>query len=218
MTTRRQAGISGLVAALTFGVGSAIWGLEMPSDGTPVNEVVAWYEDTADRIVIGGSLSLLAIAAFAFFAAAIRELLVEAGADRVLAMAAFAGASLGMAAGLGAESINLVAALRAQDGELTPELAQPLFEISQILGSTSSAVGLGLFAMALGAAVLRTPGVLPRWLAIDTVVLGAVLLTPLSHWGPLAGAVIVVLGTALGVALLRGGVSATSSAASAAPS
>ena len=217
MTTRRQAGISGLVAALTFGVGSAIWGLEMPSDGTPVNEVLAWYEDTADRIVIGGSLSLLAIAAFAFFAAAMRELLVEAGAERVLATAAFAGAGLGMAAGLGAESINLIAAMRAQDGDLTPELVQPLFEISQILGSTASAVGMGLFGMAVGAAALTTPGILPRWLAIDSLAVGALLLTPLSHYGAFAGAVIVVLGTTIGIVLLRG-VSATSSAASAAPS
>ena len=217
MTTRRQAGISGLVAALTFGVGSAIWGLDMPSDGTPVSEVLAWYEDTADRIVIGGSLSLLAIAAFAFFAAAIREVLIEAGADRVLATAAFAGASLGLAAGLGAESINLIAAMRAQDGDLTPELAQPLFEISQILGSTSTGVGFGVFAIATGAAVLRTPGVVPRWTAMLMLVAGVVLLSPLSHIGPLAGTLLIVLAVELALQLLRG-VSAASSAASAARS
>ena len=196
-----------------FGVGSAIWGLDMPSDGTPVSEVVAWYEDTADRIVIGGSLSLLAIGAFAFFAAAIREVLLEAGADRVLAGAAFAGAGLGLAAGLGAESINLIAAMRAQDGDLTPELAQPLFEISQILGSTASGVGLGVFALATGAAVLRTPGVVPRWTAVLLLAAGVLLLSPLAHIGPLAGTVLIVLGLELGVQLLRG-VSGTSSAAS----
>ena len=107
----RLAGISGIAGAVLFGVGSAIWGLDMPEDGTPIAEVVDWYQDVADRIVIGGSLSLLAVAAFLFFAAAFRRVLADAEGNDVLATAAFGGFLLSMTAGIAAEGINLAAAL-----------------------------------------------------------------------------------------------------------
>ena len=142
-THGRWAGLSGIAGALMFAVGNVIWALDMPEDGTAVPEVVDFYADTADRIVIGGSLSLLSIAVFLLFGAALRQVLKEAGGDDFLATAAFGGMVLCMAAGMAAEGINLAAALRAQDDELTGELAQSLFEISQIFGSAVTAVGLG---------------------------------------------------------------------------
>jgi hypothetical protein len=199
---RRHAGLAGLAAALLFAVGNAIWALGMPEDGTPAPEVVEFYRDRADQIVIGGSISLLAIAAFVFFAAALRRVLIDAGDEDVLATASFGGAVLGMAAGLGAEAINLAAALRAQDDELGESLAQSLFEVSQILGSVASGLGLGLFALAAGAAALRSGPVLPRGVAIGTVALGALLLTPLSHVNWLPGAAMIVLGGTIGMSLL----------------
>ena len=200
---RRLAGLSGIAVALLFGVGSAIWGLDMPEDGTPVPEVLDFYRDTADRIVVGGSLSLLAIAAGLFFATAVRQVLIESGGDDLLATTAFAGALLGLAAGLGAETINMVAALRARDDELNEALAQSLFEISQILGSTACAVGLGVFALATAAVALRTGAILPRWGAVVTLVAGILLLTPLSHVNWLAGSLLVLLFLMIGVLLLR---------------
>jgi hypothetical protein len=201
-SARRQAGISGLAVAVLFGGGSALWALNMPSGGTPVNEVLDFYRDTADRIVIGASLSLLGIASFVWFAAAVRQLLLDAGADEVLATTAFGGAALSMAPGIGAETINMTAALRAQDGDLTAPLAQTLFEISQILGSVASGVGGGVFAVAVGVAALRRPGALPRPIAWATLAVGIALLTPLSYVNVVAGAVIVLLTGAIGVAML----------------
>ena len=203
VTAQHQAGVSAVAVAVLFGAGSAIWGLDMPEDGTPVAEVVDFYNDTADRIVIGGSLSLLAIAAFLVFAAAMRRVLVDASGDDILPTSAFGGALLAMATGIGAESINLVAALRAQDGELGDELAQSLFEISQVLGSVATGVGLGVFALATAAVALRQRGVLPRWMAVGTGVLGVALLTPLSHLNWFAGAALVLLTLGIGIALLR---------------
>lgn len=193
--------VTGLAAALLFAGGSAIWGLEMPEDGTAVGEVVRWYGDTADRIVVGGSLSVVAIALFVAFAASVRQVLVEAGGDEAVAMTAFGGGLVVVVAGLGAETINMAAALRAQDGELTAPLAQALFEISQLLGSVAVGVGVGVFAIAVGEVALRTRGLLPRPAAVLVVVLGVACLTPLAHlnWLASAALVVVALVVALGV-------------------
>ena len=203
MSAERQAGVSGIAVAVLFGIGNAIWGLDMPEDGTPVAEVVDFYRDTDDRIVIGGSLSLLAIAAFVWFAAAMRRLLADAEGGDVLATTAFGGAILAMAAGIGAESINLVAALRTQDGELGPDLAQSLFEISQILGSAATGAGLGVFALATAAVALRRQAVLPRPVATGLGILGVALLSPLAHVNWFAGAMLVLITLIVGITLLR---------------
>jgi hypothetical protein len=198
---RPYATMSGLTAAVLFAVGSAIWALEMPEDGTAVAQVVGFYDDTADRIVVGGSLSLLAIALFVAFAAEVRHVLIEAGEHDFLATTAFGGGMLVVVAGMSAETINMAAALRARDDELTDPLAQALFEISQILGSVATGVGTGVFAVAVGAAALRTRGVLPRPVALSVLVLGVVCLTPLAHlnWLPSAALVAVAVLIALGL-------------------
>jgi hypothetical protein len=193
-TTRdaeRHAVRSGIAFVALFGSGSAVWGLDMPSAGTPVAEITGFYRDTADRIVVGATLSLLGIAAFSLFASAVRRLLADAAGDDVLATTAFAGALLGLAAGLGAETINMAAALRARDDELTGALAQSLFEISQILGSVATGLGVGVFALATAAVALRTGLVLPRVAALPIAAAGVALLSPLAHVNLVAGAAMV---------------------------
>jgi len=200
-TAQRYATMSGLSAAVLFGVGSAIWALDMPEDGTAVGRVVGFYEDTADRIVVGGSLSLLAIALFVAFAAEVRQVVLEAGGEDFLATTAFGGAILTAAAGLGAETINMAAALRARDDELSEPLAQALFEVSQMLGSVATGVGVGVFAVWVAAAALQTRAVLPRPVAVAVLVLGVLCLTPLAHvnWLPGSALVLVAVLVALGV-------------------
>jgi hypothetical protein len=202
LNTRRLAAWSGIAAVVLFGVGSAIWGLDMPARGTPANEVVDFYRDTGDRIVVGASLSLLAIAAFLPFAAALRRVLADAEGNDVLATTAFAGMLLALAAGLGAESINMVGALRANDDELSEGLAQALFEISQILGSTATGVGAGVFALATAAVALRSGGVLPRWAAYLTAVAGLAALSPLSHVNVVSAVVLIVVTLVIAETLL----------------
>ena len=165
-------------------------------------EIVDFYRDASGRIVAGASLSLIAIAAFVLFAAALRRVLTEAEGDDLLATTAFGGALLGLAAGLGAETINMVGALRARDGELSAALAQSLHEISQILGSTAMGVGMGVFALATSAAALRT-GLIPRWLAVLTAVLGISLLTPVSRVPEVSSGSLLLITLAIAVSLLR---------------
>jgi hypothetical protein len=175
-------GLTGLAVAILFGGGSALWAFDQPDAGASAGEVVAFYTDTSSWIVIGASLSLLAIALFVFFASGVRAILREHEGDDLLATAAFGGALLAAAAGLGAETINMVGALRADDGQLTPHLGQALFEISYVLGYNGAGVGLGILVLAIAAVALRTRAFMPRWLALLLLVAGLAFLTPLCRY------------------------------------
>ena len=201
---QRYAGLSGIAFVVLFATGNMLWWpWSGPQPGAPAGKIVDFYRDTSDRIVIGASLSLVALAAFVLFAAALRRVLTEAEGDDLLATTAFGGALLGMATGLGAETINMVGALRARDGELSHALAQSLFEISQILGTTAGGVGIGIFVLATAAVALRTGLILPRWLAIVTGIVGFSLLTPVTHVTEVTGAAMVLITLIIAVLLLR---------------
>lgn len=62
LNARRVAGISGIVGATLFTIGNALWALDWPAAGAPAAEIADFYRHTSDRVVIGASLSLLAIA------------------------------------------------------------------------------------------------------------------------------------------------------------
>lgn len=203
LNARRVAGISGIMGATLFTIGNALWALDWPAAGAPAAEIADFYRHTSDRVVIGASLSLLAIAAFVLFSATLRRVLTEAEGDALLATASFGGALLGLAAGLGAETINMVGALRASDGQLNDALAQTLWEIPRVLGSTAGGVGVGVFALATAAVAFRTGAVLPRWFAVITAVIGASLLTPFSYVGEATGGSLVVLTLGIAIVLVR---------------
>jgi len=165
-----------------FGAGNALWAFEQPSGGASARAVVAFYTEDSMSIVVGASLSLLAIALFVLFASGVRTILREHEGDDLFATAAFGGALLLVIAGLGAETINMVGALRAEDGSLTPELARALFEISYVLGYNGAGVGIGILFLATAAVALRVPSLMPRWLALLLLVAGLAFLTPLSRF------------------------------------
>jgi hypothetical protein len=199
--SQRWAGLSAVVTAVVFVIANALWALEQPEPGASGSELLDFYGDLSGRIVAGALLSLIAIASFAVFASAFRSVLIELEGDELLANIAFGGALLGLAAGLGAETINMAAALRAGDGELTQPLAQALFETSYVLGYNAAGVGLGLLALTTGVAALRAGSLLPGWLAVLALALGLALITPLSQY-VLAPSFLFLL--VLGVLLLRG--------------
>lgn len=182
LTTRRMTGLAGLTVAILFGAGNALWAFEQPGASAGGQEVLAFYADTSSRIIAGASLSLLAVAVFVLFASGVRAMLWKLEGDDLLASTAFGGALLLSAAGLGAETINMVGALRAGDGQLTPELGRTLFEISYVLGYNAAGVGLGIFVLAIAAAALRARALLPRWLALLLLIVGLACITPLSRF------------------------------------
>ena len=184
LSTRRATGLAGLGVVVLFGVGNALWALEQPDAGASARAIIAFYTNTSTRIVIGASLSLLAGALFVFFASGVRAMLREHESDDLLATTAFGGALLLVAAGLGAETINMVGALRAGDGQLTPALGRALFEISYVLGYNGAGVGVGILVVATAAVALRAAGpgaLMPRWLAIVALLVGVAFITPLCR-------------------------------------
>ena len=104
------------------------------------------------------------------------------------------------------KSVNLAAALRAGDGELTEPLALALFDISYVFGSYATGIGFGVAMLAIGAVALRSGKLLPRWLAFVAVVIGLAMVTPLAGYvlGEYTVAPCFLLLAVLGVLLLRG--------------
>jgi hypothetical protein len=197
----RWAGVSAIGAATLFAVANALWAFEQPEPGASTAQLLDFYGDLSGRIVAGALASLISIAMLVVFASAFRSVLIELEGDELYANIAFGGALLGLAAGVGAETINMAAALRAGDGELTASLAQALFDVSYVLGFNAAGVGIGLLTLATAAVALRAGALLPRWLAVVGLALGGALLTPLSQYvlGPSFLLLLV-----LGVLLLRG--------------
>jgi hypothetical protein len=182
LSTRRVTGLAGLGVAILFGLGNALWAFDQPDGGASAREIVAFYTDNSGWIVAGASLSLLSIVLLVLFASGVRAILREHEGDDLFATAAFGGALLLIAAGLGAETINMVGALRADDGSLTPELGRALFEISYILGYNGAGVGVGILLLATATVALRARTLMPRWAALLLLVAGLAFITPLARF------------------------------------
>ena len=202
----RWTGLSAVAAVGLFAVGNALWAFEQPDPGASGPELVEFYGDLSTRIVVGGLLSLTSIAVLVVLAAALRRLLIEVEQEGFIADLAYGGLLFGLAPGVGAEAVNMAAALRAGDGELTEPLALALFDISYMLGSYASGLGFGVLSIAIGAAALRTGRLLPGWLAIAAIAIGVALVTPLAGYaiGEYTVAPTMVLLLVLGVRLLSG--------------
>lgn len=171
MSTRRLTGLTGLGSALVFAAGNALWAFEQPQPAAPADTLVAFYTELSGRIIVGASLSLVALGLFVFFASGLRCLLVETGRDERLAGAAFGGAILLVAAGIGAETVNLA-------------------------GAVGAGVGIGVLLAALGLAALGgRPGTPP--LALAGLATGVAFLTPLSQVLLLPAVVLFAVGSAL---------------------
>lgn len=176
----RWAGLSAVGAVLFFAAGNVLWAFEQPDPNASGPELLDFYGDLSGRIEVGALLSLISIAIFIVFASAFRGVLIELEGDELFANIAFGGVLLGVAAGIGAETINMAAAQRAGDGDLTEPLALALFDISYVLGSYGAGIGFGLAMLATGAAALRARALLPGWLAVVALALGVAMITPLA--------------------------------------
>ena len=177
----RYAPLSGLLVFVLFAAGNGLWSLDIPATDAAPAALAEFYDERSTRIVVGASLSMVAIVLFVWFSALLRDRLELELGDRAASLptAAFGGAVMAFTVGLGAETINMAGALRAaSDGGISPDLAQACFDISQILGFNAAGVGLATMVAATAVASLRGSEVLPRALAWPALVLALTLLVP----------------------------------------
>ena len=132
------------------------------------------------------------------------QVLKDAGGEDFLATTALAGWLLCMAVGIGAEGINLAAALRAQDDELSPSSRSRSSRSRRSSGRSPHGRRAG--SVRAGdrrgrAANARRPAALAR--RSRTAVVGVLLLTPLAHVNWFAGAALMLLAALIGAALIR---------------
>jgi hypothetical protein len=197
----RLAPLSGLAFVVLFGIGSALWGFDQPARDADPAEILSFFEDTSTRILIGGTMSVFSLFFLVWFGAVVRGLLAAAeGSERSgLPLLAFAGAVLTAAVGLAAETINMVAATRAGDGELTAESAQTYFDLTIAFGYTSAGLGIAAFAAPIAITAQRSNRRLLQWLAWVAVALGlAMLISGVSLVQVLYAALLALLGTLSG--------------------
>ena len=204
----RYAPLSGVAFVLLFVVGSALWGLEQPAIGADPREIVDFYRGTSARILIGGSLSLVSIAFLAWFGSILRDALTEAESDHTtgLPLTAFGGILLVCAVGLGAETINMVGAVRAEDdGGLSPGAAQTYLDVSSALGYWAAGAALAVVAASTALVAIRTGRILPRRFAWATLALAAALMTPvlITPAGKFAFSLPLLLLAAISVSIYR---------------
>jgi hypothetical protein len=171
MTTHALVRASGLSVLALFGAGNLLWwpwGKVRAGDDPAV--IADFFADSRMLIVIGGTLSVLGIAAFVVFASVVREQIE----NPVIGTVAVIGAAAMAVAGLGAETINMAGSIHATGD---PRLAQMLYEVPQVLGGYTSAIGVAIFALAVASARLLSRGA--NW---SIVVIGVVLLTPVAAY------------------------------------
>lgn len=168
------------MAVVLFGAGSAIWTFEQPARDAETEELISFYEGTSIEILIGGTMSIIAVLFLVWFGAVLRERLAAAeGSQRTgLPLVAFAGTVVTAAVGLGAETINMAGALSAEDGQLTADTAQIYFDVSYALGAPSAGVGIAMVAVPTALIALRTGRPIRRWAAWTALLLGLAALTP----------------------------------------
>jgi hypothetical protein len=172
--------LSGLAFALLFGFGSGLWVFSQPSRGADTEEIRGFFEGTSTEILIGGTISIVSIVFLVWFGAVIRERLSRAEGSQPtgLPLTAFAGAVLLGAVGLAAETINMAAALSAEDGRLTDERADIYFGLTYAFGAHSAGAALAIVALPIAVTVLRTGQVMSRSAGWGTLVFGLAMLTP----------------------------------------
>jgi hypothetical protein len=148
-----------------------------PKDGT--REVLDYYSDNEDKVLVASFLGGLAVIFFLFFAGWLRKVLREAeGPGGVLSAVSFAGAIV--LAGGGAFASTLGIALADSFDDIDPSAVEALNALSWSY-FVPIAAGAATFVLAAGISAVRH-GALPRWLGWAGVVLGIAGFTPVGFF------------------------------------
>ena len=182
------------VAFIVLVIIGFIVGGEPPDVDEPVQEIVDHYVDDKDSIEVGVFILGLGVVLFIFFANHLRVLFRETATSATILV----GAAIFAIAG-GIDGMITVALAETAD-DIEPQSVQAL----QALWDNDFvpfAIGITVFTFSLGLSILKTPGVLPRWLGWVTVVIAVIsVLGPIGFFAfPLTGLLILVVSVMLAV-------------------
>jgi hypothetical protein len=152
---------TGLVAVVLYVVGTLV--LPTPPDfDAPANEVAAYFADEQTGIQVATAFYAAAAAFFLWFVGTLASVLRRAEGGPRLSSIAFGAGVASTAIFITGLTAFSVAALRADEGVLGPEITQALFDAGNLGFAAGSLVFGALFA-AVALVVLRRGG-LPNWL------------------------------------------------------
>jgi hypothetical protein len=175
----RFAPLTGVLAVVLTAIGFAIAG-STPDFLDEAPKIAEHYQDDPGKLIAAAYIGLLGTAAFIWFIGVLRTRLRNAeGGEGWLWSIAFGGGLVAAAMFLLVDTINLAAALRAdEDGAIDPNVAAAMFDLSGLLIAIGGLAGSAT-VLATAAVAFRTR-VLPKWLGWISILLGIGLLSPIS--------------------------------------
>lgn len=180
-TLKRIAPLTGVAFVALYVISAILVFGDAPglADGE-VEDIVAYYSDKKDSIVVGTLLVTFSAPLFLWFSGCLRSAIARAeGGSGRLAATAFGGAAAATAVGVSAPLINLMGVLRVDEtGSIDPATATALFDISYVLFAAAAQAAAATLLLATAVAALRYRAVLPRWLALVTIPIGVAMLIP----------------------------------------
>ena len=191
---RSWIGWGGLLFVVIVVVSIAVAGASTPDSNASLAKIVSYYQQHRSGLLAGAYLLELGVLVGLVFFWYLREMLIEAGADRLLVNVGFAGVILFAVSGALSGGLHLT--LWDSVHHASPVTLQTLNSLSDDLATILAGVGQALFLLATGLAVVRS-GAMARWLGWSAVVLGVIAFA-LPFVGPLwAGVWVVVASIAI---------------------
>ena len=199
------------VAFVVVLIVSFIVGGEPPDVDEPVGEIIDFYREDDDMIMVGAALEGMAVVLLVFFGGILRKALSSAepeGDRSVLPTVAFAGTVI-LATGAAIDgTINFALAETVED--IDPAAVQALLALWEN-DFLPMAVGLALLLLASGLSIVRT-GALPKWLGWIALLLGITAITPAGFVAFMGGAIWLLIVSVLMTMRRRAGGAAAAAA------
>lgn len=179
----RAALLAGAVFVLLFGGGSALTLIDSPSLGGPSVAAQTYFIDQVDYVYWGGVVSMLAIPFLILFAARVQQTMVGRWAAPSLVGSVAFGSGVAAAGVVAVEVMSLtVGALRVREsGDISPDTAAVLFDLSTGIGGIGIPVTLAAMQFAVGTALWALPVRHARSLGFATILIAVLsVVLPLS--------------------------------------
>lgn len=175
---RRPFAIAGLLSLALGLIGTVVLSGQPKFVGDPAG-VATYLKDNVGAVLAGHTMYLVSAVLVLWFAGGLYATLRSAERPQEYrAILALAGAVAGVAMMLASAATGAVGALRAdENGQIAPEVAAALWDLSSILYGLAAPMAMAVFVLAVAVATFETAA-LPRWLGMVSVPLGIALLIP----------------------------------------